>query len=123
MAENETKAVGTIARRELVTAIILSIVTCGIYGIYWFITISEDVNTLTDDHTTSGGMAFVLTLITCGIYGYYWVYKLGQRIYTFQKARGEEATDNSILYVVLQFFGLGIVAYALIQDTLNKYAE
>ena len=123
MAENETKAVGTIARRELVTAIILSIVTCGIYGIYWFIAVSEDVNTLTDDHTTSGGMAFVLTLITCGIYGYYWVYKLGQRIYNFQKARGEEATDNSILYVVLQFFGLGIVAYALIQDTLNKYAK
>jgi ABC-type Mn2+/Zn2+ transport system permease subunit len=123
MAENENKAVGgTIARRELVTAIILSIVTCGIYGIYWFITISEDVNTLTDDHTTSGGMAFVLTLVTCGIYGYFWVYKLGKRLYEYQKARGEEASDNSILYVVLQFFGLGIVTYALIQDTLNNYA-
>lgn len=26
-----------IQRREIVTAIILSLVTCGIYGIYWFI--------------------------------------------------------------------------------------
>ena len=115
--------VATIAKRDLVVAIILSIVTCGIYGIYWFIVMTEDVNTLTDDHKTSGGLAFVLTLITCGIYGYYWAYMMGKRIYEYQQKRGEIASDNSVLYLVLQIFGLGIVNYALIQTDLNKYAE
>ena len=122
--KKETKAVTpTIAKRDIAIAIILSIVTCGIYGIYWFIVMTEDVNTLTDDHKTSGGLAFVLTLITCGIYGYYWAYMMGKRIYEYQQAKGEVASDNSVLYLVLQLFGLGIVDYALIQSELNKYAN
>lgn len=112
-----------IAKRDIVVAIILSLVTCGIYGIYWFIVLSEDVNTLTDDHTTSGGVAFLLSLVTCGIYGIYWVYKLGRRLYEYQLANKEEASDYSILYVVMNIFGFGLVTYALIQDTVNKYAE
>ena len=113
----------TIARRDLAVTIILSIVTCGIYGIYWFIMLTEDVNTLTNDHKTSGGTAFVLTLITCGIYGIYWAYSMGKRMYEYQQSRGEVASDNSVLYLVLELFGFGIVTYALLQDTLNKYAE
>ena len=122
MAEKEIKS-PTIARRDLAVAIILSIITCGIYGIYWFIVMTEDVNALTDDHKTSGGMAFVLTLVTCGIYGIYWAYSMGKRMYEYQSARGENVSDNSVLYLVLTIFGFGIVVYALLQDTLNKYAE
>lgn len=124
MAEKQTKVGGTIAKRDIAVAVILSIVTCGIYGIYWFIVLSEDVNTLTDDHTTSGALAFILSLITCGIYGIYWVYNIGKRMVEYEKAHGAKDADESIviLYVVLQLFGWGIVTYALIQDKLNKYA-
>ena len=124
MAEKENKVAGaTIAKRDIAIAIILSIVTCGIYGIYWFIVMTEDVNSLTNDHSTSGGLAFVLTLVTCGIYGIYWAYSMGKRMYEYEKSKGEIVSDNSVLFLVLTLFGFSIVVYALLQDNLNKYAE
>lgn len=35
-----------IQQRNIAVCIILSIVTCGIYGIYWFIVLSNDTNTV-----------------------------------------------------------------------------
>ena len=32
-------------------------------------------------------------------------------------------SNTGILYIVLCFLGLGIVSYALMQDTLNNYAD
>ena len=61
-----------IPERSIVTSVIFSIITCGIYGIYWFITLTDDANMVSEENDTSGGLAFVLSLITCGIYGIYW---------------------------------------------------
>ncbi len=110
-----------IQEKNIVVAVILSIVTCGIYGIYWFITMTEDVNALCDDdYKTSGGMAFLFSLITCGIYGWYWSYKMGEKV---DKIKGVGPAGNSnILYLILSIFGFGIVNYCLIQDTINKNA-
>lgn len=60
-----------IQKRNIAVCIILSIVTCGIYGIYWFICLNNDTNTASNTFGTSGGVAFLLTLVTCGIYGIY----------------------------------------------------
>lgn len=112
----------TVTKKELVMAIILSIVTCGIYSIIWFINITDDANKVSNDFGTSGGMAFLFTLITCGIYGFYWYYKVGKQLYNAGRAYGVDISDNSILYLILGLFGLGIVNYALIQTDLNKFA-
>lgn len=37
-----------IQQRNIAVCIILSIVTCGIYGIYWFIVLSNDTNTVSN---------------------------------------------------------------------------
>ena len=114
-----------IQQRSLATCIILSLVTCGLYGIIWWINMINDVNTITqDEHSNqSGGTVFLLTLITCGIYGFIWMYQVGKRMETAGKKYGLTIVDNSILYLVLQLFGLGIVDYCLIQTDLNKFAE
>ncbi|MBQ8924334.1 MAG: DUF4234 domain-containing protein [Lachnospiraceae bacterium] len=105
-------------RREIVTCILLSIVTCGIYGIYWMIKINDEVNYLAGEPmATTGGMVVVLIIVTCGIYGIYWMYKMGERC---DRIKGDINGNSNILYLVLQLFGLGIVAYCLIQDTINK---
>lgn len=111
-----------IEQRNIALCIVLSIVTCGIYGIYWFICLSNDANTASGTFGTSGGTAFVLTLITCGIYGLYWAYKQGEKIDSAKNSRGIPTGNSGILYLVLSIFGLGIVAYALMQDELNKLA-
>lgn len=40
---------GVVKQRDIVVAIILSIVTCGIYGIYWTICLVNEVNCLCDE--------------------------------------------------------------------------
>ncbi|MEE1219681.1 MAG: DUF4234 domain-containing protein [Ruminococcus sp.] len=113
-----------VQRKNIGLAIVLSIVTCGIYGIYWFITLTDDVNKLDQqEKCTSGGMAFLLSIVTCGIYMFYWLYKQGERIDRAANARGIDSSNSSILYIVLSVIGLSIVAYCLMQDKINKMAD
>lgn len=47
--------------RSIVVAILLSIVTCGIYGIYWFICLTDDMNRAAGrENDTNGVTAFLL---------------------------------------------------------------
>ena len=106
--------------RNIAVAIILTIVTCGIYGLYWFVVISDDVKEYSNDsEMMSGGVALLLTIVTCGIFGFYWAYKLGKNMFSAQQMNNLPATDNSVLYLLLELFGLGIVVWAIIQNDLN----
>lgn len=110
-----------ITKRSIVTAIILSVVTCGIYGIYWFICLTNEVNQASGEpQATSGAMAFLFNLLTCGIYSIYWSYKMGERMSVAGQRYGRPIENRSMLYLILSIFGLGIVNYCLIQDDLNK---
>lgn len=114
-----------IRERNIVVCILLSLITCGIYGIYWFIVMTNDVVKANygKEYQTSGGMAFLFSLITCGLYGFYWYYKIGKAVYVAQTDMGIPANDNSVLYIILGIFGFGIVAYCLIQADLNKLSN
>ena len=122
---NATGAKPRVDRGNIVTCIILSLVTCGIYGIIWFINMVNDVNTVCQDDKSnqSGVTVFLLTLVTCGIYGMYWFFTAGKRMNAAGTKYGLEISDNSIMYLVLMLFGLGIVNYCLLQSDLNKFAE
>lgn len=110
-------------QRNIAVSILLTIFTCGIYGIYWFIVLNNDVKAASKDETlASGGVAFLLTVVTCGLYGIYWAYRMGKGVEAARKRAGLEATDNSILYLVLQIFGFAIINYALIQNEMNTVA-
>ena len=112
-----------ITKRDIVVAIILTFVTCGIYGIYWFIVMTDDVNSLSDEKMASGGTAFLYSILTCGIYALYWNYKIGQKMAEAGKKYNKSINDNSVLYLVLSIFGLGLVNYCLIQSDLNRFAD
>lgn len=106
-----------IKARSIVTSIILSLVTCGIYGIYWFVCLTNEMNKASgNEGDTNGGTAFLLSLVTCGIYSFFWAYKMGEK----RDVVANEKGSSNILYLVLSIFGLGIVVYGLLQDTLNK---
>lgn len=112
-----------VTKRDIVTSIILSIVTCGIYGIFWFISITDDARIVSGDDRLSGGKCFLLTLITCGIYSFYWAYLMGKAMMQAKAKNDMPADDNAMLYVILQIFGLGIVTYCLVQNDLNAIAD
>lgn len=71
--------------RNFVTAFLLSIVTCGIYGIFWWYSFTEDLNRLCEGRSDSKPspnyiVVMLLSFITCGIYFYCWIYKQGDRM-------------------------------------------
>ena len=112
-----------IERRNIAVCIVLTLVTCGIYGIYWIVCLTNDINTVSGDvNGTSGGMVVLLTIVTCGIYGIYWAYKQGEKLDFTKNNRGIPSSNSGVLYLILQIFGFGIIAYALMQNELNKLA-
>ena len=113
-----------VKNRNIALCIVLSIITCGIYGIYWLVCLVDDLNVASGrTGDTSGGMVFLLSLITCGIYGIYWMYKAGEKVaYIKQRNTGEVDSSSSVLYLILGILNFGIVVYALIQSELNKVA-
>ena len=98
-------------RRNIALCIVFSIITFGIYEIYWFIVATNEINRMTrHPNQTSGGIAFLLSLITFGIYGYYWAWKLGEKSDMLKNRYLEyRSTDTRVLYLVLQLFGFRCV--------------
>ena len=105
--------------RSIPLCIIFTLLTFGIYGIYWFIKLTDELNANSSIKTAGGGTALVFTLLTGGIYGYYWIYKQGQKIDDINSNLGG---NTGIMYLVLHFFGLAIIAYCLMQSEINRIA-
>lgn len=113
-----------IKEKSIVTGILLSLLTCGIYSIYWIITLTDDAKILTQDpRLKSGGMTFLLILITCGIYGFFWAYNLGKSLSDYKQKQNRAGEDLGLLYLVLYLFLGAIVVVALAQLTLNEEAK
>lgn len=107
-------------QRSIAVSIILSLVTCGIYGIYWMIVLNDDINIISGRNGTSGGMVFLLSLVTCGIYALYWEYQMGMAVEAMHTSRGEPNGSAPVVYLVLGIFGFSIVSYALMQNEINR---
>lgn len=114
----------TIERRDIAISVVLSIITLGIYALYWLYQVSEDVNAfLGRQWPVSSGMLILLTIVTFGIYGIYWFYMTGQAFDEYV-VKNENAVPGSrgVVYLILSIFGLSIVAIALLQNELNQRA-
>lgn len=100
--------------------VVLTIVTLGIYGFIW---IYQTVGTLNKKLPMSqqfGQGAQVLLCIFVPFYVIYWVYKHCKRIEEYSLRIGTGSNDLSLIGLLLTIFGFGIIAYALMQDQINK---
>ena len=111
-----------VKERNIAVCIILSVLTCGIYSIIWFVSLTDDARIISGDERLSGGKALLFTLLTCGIYSFYWAYLMGKAINEANIKSNRPSSDNSTLYLILNIFGLGIVTYCLAQSEINKFA-
>ena len=119
--QRQTQAQYVRQPRSIALAIIFTIITCGIYGIYWFIVLTDEVNEVSGEvQGTSGGVAFLLTLVTCGIYGLYWAYKQGEKLDRAKAMRGIPSSNSGVLYLILELLQFGIIGWALMQNELNN---
>ena len=103
-------------KRSLGIMILGFLFTFGIYPIYWYCSFQNQLKKATG--LGFGGFGhLMMSIFTLGIYPLYWSYAVGPRI---QKLGGE---NNGVIYLVLSIFGLGIVAYFIMQNQVNHLSE
>ncbi len=113
-----------VAERSIPLYVILTIITCGLFGIYWFfISLASDIARLREQTEPRGVFDFIISLITCGIYGLVCFYRYPKFLVEIQEKRGAKVNDLSVISLLLGVFGLSIVSMALIQNELNKLAR
>jgi hypothetical protein len=99
--------------RSILGMILLTVVTLGIYQLYWYVKFQDELKDETGEGF--GGLAhFLVTLITFGIYGIYWQFAAGKRLAKIGTA------DYSILYLIFCFISLSWLNPFLMQYQANQ---
>lgn len=110
-------------RIEIATGIILSLITCGFYNIYWNYRQFEAMNALLGREEYKFVPWLLLSIVTCGLYHIYYEYKMGSDLYSYLKEQGRDANPNlPVIGLVLACLGLTILTDAVYQHELNKLA-
>ena len=106
-----------IKARNIVTSIILTVVTCGIYGIYWTICLAREAVSVKDP--ADNALLEIICMLFIPFIGFFLAEK---KLSEGCAANNIEHKDNSIIYLVLGLVGLGIVNFIMMQNDLNKIA-
>lgn len=103
-------------KRSIASIVVLTIITCGIYGIIATYQIYSDINyaSRTNDSALTD---ILLSIVTCGIWGIYCYYKYSKQLVNIG------GDDNSIINVILGIFGFGIVSICIMQSTMNRLVD
>ena len=107
-----------INKRNIATSILLSIVTFGIYLIYWEYLLVKNTRAIKKDESSCTGE--MLCLIFVPFYSLYWWFTRGKTVKDEFANHGYSATGNEIAYLVLGIFGLSIVSMAIMQNDFNS---
>lgn len=106
-----------VTKRNIVTCILLTIITCGIYGIYWAIMLAKEAVSVKDP-SDSGVLEIVLMLFLPFLGFFLSEKKLSEGC----AAKGIAHSDRSVVYLILGLLGLGIVNFCMMQSDLNGLA-
>ncbi len=121
-----------IRQRSFITLVLLSIITCGIYGIIFWYQYTDDLNIVCygdGRRTRNFIITILLSIITCGIYYWIWVYGIGNRLCNNAPRYGTRFTEDGttiLLWMIIGSLlcGLGMLyaEYLLIKN-MNILAE
>ncbi|MFO7900583.1 MAG: DUF4234 domain-containing protein [Planctomycetota bacterium] len=103
--------------------IILTLVTCGIFNLYWNYRQMLACNDLVGRREFKWLTWFLLSLVTCGIYHIYYQYKMGSVIVEIQRKQGAKPQENlPVIGIILTIFGLSFVVDIIHQSHINRLA-
>lgn len=112
-----------IEEKSIALCIIFSIITCGIYYIYWFYTLSKRIKLLNQEYPSCAGEVLLYFLIP--FYNLYWMYTRARKTMeaSIRYWHYNRVSDEGVAYLLLTLFGFGIVAVALMQNNFNNFAR
>ncbi len=115
-----------VEKLSLISMLLLSIITLGIYGMYWITKLADIVHTLVGRRTTaSGGKLIFYTLITFGIYGIVFYYNISNSLNEAKDQRnmqGDRISAGTCVFFMLVPF-LGLVSLYWIISAVNEIID
>jgi len=100
-------------KRSIFLMIVFTIITGGIYMLYWYIAFQVELKRQTNEGF--GGLGHFLMLIcTFGIYAIYWQYAAGKRL------AKQGASDMSLIYLIFCFVVLSWLNPFIMQSQANS---
>ena len=131
--QNQRPTMQLDTNRSLLKYILLSIVTCGIYGIIAMYKATEDLNTIASKYDGKKTMNFLLmalllTPVTCGIYAIVWYHTYSERIGAELQRRGIQYSFGSSTFWLWNVLGSLIIVGPFIYlhkmfEALNLLSE
>lgn len=107
------------ARRNVGSCIILTIMTCGIFGIIWLVKICKDLGRLHGDENPVGSEVLLYLLVP--FYSVYWGYEKGKQMFEDSQKRGGNLADRKYVYLFMNLMFMQLFTLGFIQTQLNMY--
>ena len=99
-------------KKSILMVILLTIITCGIYSLFWLYQTTQDLTEYSEDYRLTPGMSVLLTIITCGLYQIYWWYRIADIFYHCTgKTKFPRINDNKSVVCCLSDFWFGHYQY------------
>lgn len=111
--------------RSLISVLLLTLVTCGIYYLFWVYETARDMDELLGESDIPPAVHVLLFLITGTLWGYAFDVLTARKIARLQAKFGLPIQDNTLLYLIFDILGagpvagLGLVTILLEQGALN----
>ena len=125
---NQSAAALPIQKYNFWKYLLLGLITCGIYQLYYLYKWTEDTNRLSQGvykPSQNYLVVFLLSLVTCGIYYYIWTYQQGERLKVVGDANGIQINETGIHHLLLTLLlgGVGgLVSQYIFFSNTNRLA-
>ncbi|MEL3959258.1 DUF4234 domain-containing protein [Caldifermentibacillus hisashii] len=110
----------TFKEKPVFPLFLLSLLTFGIYYLYWVYVTTKQWKTVKNDNR-SPAKDIILGIITLRIYFIFWHYKMAKELYDFAQQRGYHGIpEQSVLCAAISILPIGdYISMGLIQTNLN----
>ena len=108
----------------IVAGLILIIITCGLYDLYWNAKQMRTINGLLEREELFFWTWLFISILTYGIFHLYYEYKMALALMEIQEKYGARVDEHlHIISLLLSLFGFSIVVDAIHQNEINKVYE
>ena len=106
--------------RSVVSVILLTIITCGIYGLYWaYDTLSAMEQTSGREASVSAVVVLILCIVFPSVGNLLYGMAADEQLNMIKGKIGMQQVDNKVMYMILGFF-IPIVLIPIVQDEINR---
>ena len=109
-------------KRSVAAVVILNIITCGIYGVYWGYVACRDLQKESGVSKIPPIATMLLLLFVSAAGGALLGYDCNETVNAIKEQRGVNKSDNLVLWIVLGVL-LPVVTMALVQNEINQLPE